>query len=196
MRGNRYVAAALPNWSCSQRELEQPWLDLAEAYSAARAWCPEIDGRLHSETAAVPLERLQTERDVTPPVASATAAIARRRDPHGRSPGYGALRVRAVRGARTAGGGGRRDRRASAPGGHIRHAGVGITMTLPGINCQVSPTTGLSLGSNVVSGGTAQRSSGTAYELRSAPVRGKGRLPATLGHSRGAHTDLGSISAA
>jgi hypothetical protein len=49
-------------------ELEQPWPDLAEANVAARAWCTEINGRVHSETAAVPLERLQTERSVLRPL--------------------------------------------------------------------------------------------------------------------------------
>jgi hypothetical protein len=49
-------------------ELEQPWPDLAEANNAARAWCTEINGRMHSETAAVPLERLQTERGVLRPL--------------------------------------------------------------------------------------------------------------------------------
>jgi transposase len=49
-------------------ELEQPWLDLAEANAAARAWCTEVNGRVHSETAAVPLERLQTERSVLRPL--------------------------------------------------------------------------------------------------------------------------------
>jgi len=49
-------------------ELEHPWPDLAEANSAARAWCTEINSRIHSETAAVPLERLQTERGVLRPL--------------------------------------------------------------------------------------------------------------------------------
>jgi transposase len=49
-------------------ELEQPWPDLAEANNAARAWCTEINGRMHSETAAVPLERLLTERSVLRPL--------------------------------------------------------------------------------------------------------------------------------
>ena len=49
-------------------ELEQPWSDLAEANNAARAWCTEINGRMHSETAAVPLERLLTERSVLRPL--------------------------------------------------------------------------------------------------------------------------------
>jgi len=49
-------------------ELEGPWPDLTTANAAARQWCAEVNGRMHSETAAVPLERLQTERDVLRPV--------------------------------------------------------------------------------------------------------------------------------
>ena len=49
-------------------ELEQPWPDLTEANAAARAWCTEVNGRVHSETAAVPLKRLQTERSVLRPL--------------------------------------------------------------------------------------------------------------------------------
>jgi transposase len=49
-------------------ELEQPWPDLTDANAAARAWCTEVNGRVHSETAAVPLERLQVERGVLRPL--------------------------------------------------------------------------------------------------------------------------------
>jgi hypothetical protein len=49
-------------------ELEGPWSDLAEANAAARAWCAEVNGRVHTETAAVPVERLETERGVLRPV--------------------------------------------------------------------------------------------------------------------------------
>jgi hypothetical protein len=49
-------------------ELERPWSDLVEANAAARVWCAEVNGRLHSETAAVPFERLQTERGVLRPL--------------------------------------------------------------------------------------------------------------------------------
>jgi hypothetical protein len=49
-------------------ELDGPWSDLAEANAAARAWCAEINARVHSETAAVPIERLATERGVLRPV--------------------------------------------------------------------------------------------------------------------------------
>ncbi|MGH2365992.1 MAG: Mu transposase domain-containing protein, partial [Chloroflexota bacterium] len=38
------------------------WPSLAEANVAARAWCSEVNGRQHSEIAAVPAERLSSER--------------------------------------------------------------------------------------------------------------------------------------
>src|SRR5438309_9598421 len=49
-------------------ELEGPWRDLTEANAAARIWCAEVNGRIHSETAAVPFERLELERGVLHPV--------------------------------------------------------------------------------------------------------------------------------
>src|SRR5207237_10739550 len=49
-------------------ELERPWPDLATANAAARAWCAEVNGRMHTETAAVPTERVQTERGLLRPV--------------------------------------------------------------------------------------------------------------------------------
>ena len=49
-------------------ELEGSWPDLAAANTAAKAWCAEVNGRMHSETAAIPLERLHTERGVLRPV--------------------------------------------------------------------------------------------------------------------------------
>ncbi len=36
--------------------------ELARANEAARAWCDEVNGRPHSETCAVPAERLEAER--------------------------------------------------------------------------------------------------------------------------------------
>jgi len=54
----------------AQRDLVVPalveggWADLATANAAARAWCAEVNGRVHSEIAAVPAERLVTERSV------------------------------------------------------------------------------------------------------------------------------------
>lgn len=46
------------------------WDDLEAANEAARAWCAEVNGRLHSETAAVPGERLQAERALLAPLPS------------------------------------------------------------------------------------------------------------------------------
>lgn len=39
-----------------------PFADLAAANSAAMAWCAEANGRIHTETVAVPGEQLVTER--------------------------------------------------------------------------------------------------------------------------------------
>jgi transposase len=49
-------------------ELEQSWPDLTTANAAARRWCVEVNGRAHTETCAVPAERLVTERGVLRPV--------------------------------------------------------------------------------------------------------------------------------
>jgi hypothetical protein len=49
-------------------ELAGPWSDLAEANAAARIWCAEVNTRVHSETTAVPFERLETEHGVLRPV--------------------------------------------------------------------------------------------------------------------------------
>ena len=46
------------------------WPDLAAANEAARRWCQEVNGRLHSEIAAVPAERLATERGLLRPLPS------------------------------------------------------------------------------------------------------------------------------
>ena len=60
----------------AQRDLVVPagaeggWADLAVANAAARAWCAEVNGRVHSEIAAVPAERLVTERGVLRPLPS------------------------------------------------------------------------------------------------------------------------------
>ena len=44
--------------------LEPEWPDLAAANAAARVWCAEVNGQVHSEICAVPAERLVTEREV------------------------------------------------------------------------------------------------------------------------------------
>jgi transposase/plasmid stability protein len=54
----------------AQRDLVVPaiaeggWADLSVANAAARAWCAEANAQVHSEIAAVPAERLVTERGV------------------------------------------------------------------------------------------------------------------------------------
>jgi transposase len=48
--------------------LDGPWPGLAAAHAAARAWCAEVNGRVHSETCAVPAERLAGERAVLRPL--------------------------------------------------------------------------------------------------------------------------------
>jgi hypothetical protein len=59
-----------------QRDLIVPslltggWADLASANAAAVAWCAEVNGQVHSETAAVPAEQLLVEREVLRPLPS------------------------------------------------------------------------------------------------------------------------------
>ena len=48
--------------------LEGGWSDEASANTAARAWCAEVNARLHSEIAAVPAERLAVEQLVLRPL--------------------------------------------------------------------------------------------------------------------------------
>jgi len=45
-------------------QLEGGFADLGVVGDAARTWCAEVNGRVHSEIAAVPCERLATERDL------------------------------------------------------------------------------------------------------------------------------------
>jgi hypothetical protein len=53
----------------AQRDLIVPamteggWSDLGVANAAARAWCAEVNGRIHSEIMAIPAERLVIERE-------------------------------------------------------------------------------------------------------------------------------------
>jgi hypothetical protein len=60
----------------AQRDLVVPalaaggWADLAAANAAARAWCEEVNRQPHSEIAAVPRERLGTERGLLRPLPS------------------------------------------------------------------------------------------------------------------------------
>ena len=57
----------------AQRDLVVPaavWATEAEANNACRAWCDEVNGRVHSETAAVPAERLVEEAALFRPLPS------------------------------------------------------------------------------------------------------------------------------
>lgn len=65
-----------------------PWATTEEANEAAAAWCAEVNGQLHSEIAAVPAERLATER-----------ALLRRLPSLG--PARGTVQTRKVDGLRT-----------------------------------------------------------------------------------------------
>jgi transposase len=54
---------------------QAPFGDLAAANDAARAWCAEVNGVLHSEIRAVPAERLVTERELLAPLPSLRASL-------------------------------------------------------------------------------------------------------------------------
>jgi hypothetical protein len=43
---------------------QQPFTDLRTGNDAAQVWCAEVNAALHSEISAVPLERLQAEREL------------------------------------------------------------------------------------------------------------------------------------
>jgi Integrase core domain len=51
------------------------WESLGAANEAARAWCAEVNGRLHSEIVAIPAARLTTERGVLRPLPSLRAPL-------------------------------------------------------------------------------------------------------------------------
>jgi transposase len=65
----------------AQRDLIVPalaaggWPDLRAANAAARAWCAEVNGRVHSEIVAVPAERLLVERERLRPLPSLRPAV-------------------------------------------------------------------------------------------------------------------------
>jgi transposase len=56
---------------------QAPFGDLAAANAAAAAWCAEVNGAVHSEICAVPVERLVTERELLGPLPSLRAAVGR-----------------------------------------------------------------------------------------------------------------------
>src|SRR5579859_3633053 len=54
---------------------QAPFGDLAAANTAARSWCAEVNGAVHSEICAVPAERMLTERELLGPLPSLRASI-------------------------------------------------------------------------------------------------------------------------
>jgi hypothetical protein len=56
---------------------QAPFGDLAAANAAAAAWCAEVNAAVHSETCAVPAERLVIERELLGPLPSLRAATGR-----------------------------------------------------------------------------------------------------------------------
>jgi transposase len=52
-------------------------VDLAKANEAARAWCEEVNGQVHSEICAVPAERLEAERPLLRPLPSLRPSFGR-----------------------------------------------------------------------------------------------------------------------
>src|ERR1700691_3280825 len=56
---------------------QAPFGDLATANAAARAWCAEVNGAVHSEICAVPVEQLVIERELLAPLPSLRASIGR-----------------------------------------------------------------------------------------------------------------------
>src|ERR1022692_1685832 len=52
-----------------------PFGDLAAANEAARAWCAEVNGAVHSEICAVPAERMLAEREMLAPLPSLRASL-------------------------------------------------------------------------------------------------------------------------
>jgi transposase len=65
----------------AQRDLIVPamaeggWSDLGAANAAARAWCAEVNGRVHSESVAIPAGRLLLERERLRPLPSLRPAV-------------------------------------------------------------------------------------------------------------------------
>ena len=52
-----------------------PFDDVGAANAAATAWCVEVNAAVHAEIAAVPAERLVTERELLAPLPSLRASI-------------------------------------------------------------------------------------------------------------------------
>jgi hypothetical protein len=54
---------------------QAPFGDLSAANAAARSWCADVNGAVHSEICSVPAERLVTERELLGPLPSLRASI-------------------------------------------------------------------------------------------------------------------------
>ena len=54
---------------------QAPFADFTAANDAARVWCAEANGAVHSEICAVPAERMLTERELLAPLPSLRASI-------------------------------------------------------------------------------------------------------------------------
>ena len=54
---------------------QAPFDDLDSANAAARGWCAEVNVMMHSETAAIPTERLAVERDLLRPLPSLRLSV-------------------------------------------------------------------------------------------------------------------------
>jgi transposase len=54
---------------------QAPFGDVTAANAAAREWCAEVNGAVHSEICAVPAERMLTERELLAPLPSLRASI-------------------------------------------------------------------------------------------------------------------------
>jgi transposase len=82
----------------AKRDLLVPaggWSGIEEANEAAKTWCAEVNGQLHSEIAAVPEVRLATERGLLRPLPSlrpALAPVASRKVDRLRTVRYGSAR--------------------------------------------------------------------------------------------------------
>ena len=88
----------MPSGTCSWAS--GPSTDLGDANTAAVSWCAEVNGRLHSETVAVPDERLAIERTLLGALPSVAPGHRGRRDPHRRPAAHGPLRLGAIQRAR------------------------------------------------------------------------------------------------
>ena len=77
--------------------LEQDWSDLGTANAAAGAWCTEVNHQVHSEIAAIPAERLLSEREVLRPLPPPTQRPPLRTGQHRKVEKRGSIRFGSAR---------------------------------------------------------------------------------------------------